>query len=163
MTTPYAVVLGQLPRPPMTWADYSRYLIALVVGFAVVHLLLSGGGFGDPAQELLGWGQVVIGLALASAIGHALPSVVRRRVSLTLSSILTWLVTVTLIALSETVESVGRGLGFSFWDSMIFSSILVIPLVLIAHVLRLIVPPLRPHLNGKPVRYAMSGSSSSSG
>ncbi len=145
---------GIFPHAPMTWADYARYLIALVAVAAVLYLVVSGGEFGSLKAEATGWGRVILGFALASALGHAAPSLLRGRISLTLSSALTWLMIVSFVAYLEDVRSVSAVV-----ESIVFSSFLVSPLIVLAHVMRIVVPALRPHIDGKPVRYAMSGSS----
>lgn len=133
-------------------ADYLRYLVALLAGFAVVNVAISGVVPGGSILEvLLGWLRIAGWFALAGVPGHLVPTW-RRGVSVTRSSLLMLPAIVVVLVLMD--FSAG-------WDAVqanvILGMLLLTPVIVIAHVLRLVVPPLRPHVDGKPVRYAMSG------
>jgi hypothetical protein len=133
-------------------ADYLRYLVALLLGFGVVNAAINGVLPGGPIVEVLLGGLRIAGwFALAGLLGHLVPTWLRG-VSVTRSSLLTLPAMVVVLALMDL--SAG-------WEAVqvnvILGMLLLTPVVVIAHVLRLVVPPLRPHVDGKPVRYAMSG------
>ena len=146
---------------PMTWADYFRYWVALAVGFTPFVVFFWLVWFLDLQQngkteDSFGWffGALlpyIVAVTIGIALGHALPSRLRGRVSLRLSSLLTGAVLVGAIVASglsgvfflemETSNPIGLAMFF------------VMPAIVIAHLLRLFVPPLRPHVDGKAVRY----------
>ncbi len=146
---------GIRPHAPMTWADYLRYLIALVV---VVSLFLLGTAAIYP-PTFAGWtvgdwaqvGSFTLGaLVLASALGHALPTSRRGQINLKSSSVLTGLSLVLLLYLATLV---GSGDASDPIGMLAFGMALFTPLILGAHLLRVFVPPLRPHIDGQPVQY----------
>lgn len=133
-------------------ADYLRYLVALLLGFGVVQLAISGFPSDSTTVDVLRGGLWIAGwFALAGLLGHLVPTLLRG-VSVTRSSLLMLPATVVVLALMDL--SAG-------WEAvqvnLILGLLFLTPVVVIAHVLRLVVPPLRPHVDGKPTRYAMSG------
>lgn len=145
--------------PDRTWlrlrgvlADFLRHLVALAVGIAAVGLAINGVGGDTPVAEVIfGWLRIVGALAVVGVLAHLVPTWFRG-VSLTRSSLLT------LPAMAVVLAAVDHEAG---WDAFVtnafLGALLLVPAVLVAHVLRLVVPALRPHTDGKPVRYAMSG------
>ncbi len=101
--------------------------------------------------------RIFASLATASALGHLLLSWLRGRVSLTMSSLVTAAIFFGIEALWFTVATTtvlyGRTPTFPLGEIVIISAATVIPVIVIAHLLRLLVLPLRPRLDGKPVRY----------
>ncbi|GHG47084.1 hypothetical protein GCM10011331_07590 [Flavimobilis marinus] len=133
-------------------ADYLRYLVALLLGFGVVNAAINGVLPGGAIVDIvIGWLRIVGWFALAGLLGHLVPTWLRG-VSVTRSSLLMLPAMVVVLALMDL--SAG-------WEAVqanvILGMLLLTPVIVIAHVLRLVVPPLRPHVDGKPVRYAMSG------
>ncbi len=133
-------------------ADYLRYLVALLLGFAIVQLAISGFPSDSTIVDVLREGLWIAGwFAVAALLGHLVPTLLRG-VSVTRSSLLMLPATVVVLALMDL--SAG-------WEAvqvnLILGLLFLTPVVVIAHVLRLVVPPLRPHVDGKPIRYAMSG------
>ncbi len=139
-------------RAPMTWADYGRYFLALVIAFGTIALFVvkaSQYDWGESiANETMALLPLIAGLAVASAVGHALLSDLRGGVSLMLSSLATGAVLTGMLMFPFMVF-----LGYGPFNAAVASALPVIPVIVIAHILRVIVHPLRPHVDGKPVRY----------
>lgn len=146
-------------KASLTWGDCVRYFIALYVAGYVFFLAISlsaeapaNAGFatttiGDTAVSML-WN--VGTLAGGVLLGHALPSLLRGRVSLTLSSVLTWVGLSLLIGAAS-----GFGGESPVLDHAMFAGLALAPVIVVAHVLRLVVPALRPRVDGRPARYVM--------
>ena len=150
MTEKEATGMRTLPWPQLTWSDSLRYFAALVIGHIIIILMFVtvfrvdwSNSVGEEALRSI---PLLIILAIAVTFGHALPSDWRGRVSLMLSSLLTGVILVVLNSMFL-VENI------PFGDEFTNSAAIVVPMVLIAHILRIFVPFLRPYMDGKPVRY----------
>ncbi len=145
---------------PMTWADYFRYLVALTVGLVPFFCFMMFfawvlSGWSDEIDTNSEYLQIVftflriIGvLAVASALGHAVPSLVRGHISLRLSALLTaaaLIVPAVLYAFITTGSAV---------PTLTRALIIVLPVIAIAQSVRLRVAPLRLHVAGKPLPYS---------
>lgn len=137
-------------------ADAVRHFLALFISVVIASIPFWGGEVLSEwsVSVLLGWGWIIAELAVASLLGHVLVTRLRGFVSLPMSAFLTWLA---LLALS-TVSMLGADFEM-IAATLLYSVFICTPIVLLALGLRLLIPGLRIHVNGRPVRVRMSSSS----
>ena len=135
-------------------ADGARHLLALVIASIVLGLPLWVGTLLDgwSPDILIGWAGIVVAFALATLAGHLLVTRLRGFVSLPTSFFFTWLA---LLGMMTVIQPEAEVIA----TNLFFGVLLCTPLALGAFGLRLLIPSLRVHVNGRPVRVTMTSRS----
>ncbi|MGP7959573.1 hypothetical protein ACTVCO_02020 [Sanguibacter sp. A247] len=136
--------------------DLLQHFASLVVAFTVVYLAISGGAIlgSGSADDVLGILRMLLVLSGVTLVGHGLVTWVRKRVSIVVSAVVTWLAYVAAMSLLM----VGAE-GDAFLANVMLSMLVAVPIVALQIVLRAFVPVFQTRAGGERVRPIMSSSS----